>query len=109
MRDDEGRWLGGFCGRLGFGNSLVAELRGFLEGVEQTKKAGFRNVCFEGDSLVAVNLIKNGCEENHPLAHLVNRIKMTIADDWNTVITHTHREGNMLADWLAAYAHQLDN
>ncbi|XP_061344021.1 uncharacterized protein LOC133289995 [Gastrolobium bilobum] len=106
MRDASGRWILGFCGNLGHGNSLAAEVRGFWEGLQQAWKAGFKKICLLGDSLVAVNLIKNGCQDSHPLAHSINRIRLLIKNDSEVVVSHTLREGNMVADYMASYAYQ---
>ncbi|XP_045831496.1 uncharacterized protein LOC123922867 [Trifolium pratense] len=62
---------------------------------------GYRKVLCCSDSLLAVNLIKQGVTSHHRFANEIHIIRRMLENDWEVVITHTLREGNTCADVLA--------
>ncbi|XP_061360507.1 uncharacterized protein LOC133304483 [Gastrolobium bilobum] len=54
IRDAAGNWLTGFTKFLGSGTSTLAEIWGFLTGMDLAWHKGFRRVFVEGDSKVAL-------------------------------------------------------
>ncbi|KAF7823493.1 ribonuclease H [Senna tora] len=88
-------------------NILVAEMWGIVHGLELAWNLGHRRVIVEADSLVAVNMIKQGCSASHPCSSLVQRAHTWINRDWHIFIQHSFREGNRVADRLAAEGHKL--
>ncbi|XP_061375835.1 uncharacterized protein LOC133317945, partial [Gastrolobium bilobum] len=105
FRDASGTWIVGFCKNLGSGTVLHAELWACLVGLELAWDRGFRQVWLEGDSLSAQQLITNGCHHDYPAANLVNRIRNLMQRDWQIYMSHIHREGNRVADFLASYSY----
>ncbi|MCH90325.1 ribonuclease H protein [Trifolium medium] len=53
------------------------------------------------DSLQAVSLIKDGVSHFHTFANEIHIIRQLLHRDWNVVINHVLREGNVCADVLA--------
>ncbi|PNX93484.1 ribonuclease H [Trifolium pratense] len=64
-------------------------------------ECGFRKVLCCSDSLLSVNLIKEGVTTHHRFANEIHRIKKLLAKDWEVSLSHTLREGNACADVLA--------
>lgn len=58
------------------------------------------NDLIESDSLMAVNLIKEGNPGNHPLSVIVNEAHY-LMNRTNTSIEHIHRSANQCVDHLA--------
>lgn len=101
IRDSTGHWVAGFKKCLGSGSVLSAELWGMVHGLELAWAQGFRRVWLESDSLTAVTLVKNGCHHSHQFFSLIQRIQRLVNNNWQIRISHTHREGNRVADILA--------
>ncbi|KAF7829792.1 putative calcium-binding protein CML44 [Senna tora] len=107
MRDHNGNWVKGFAKKLGKGGVLQAELWSILTGLQILKDMNMDKVIFEVDSMLAVHLVLNDCNQTHPLFSLVQRIRRLMEDFWNVNLVHTFRESNRLADTLASQAHYL--
>ncbi|KAF7823498.1 putative reverse transcriptase [Senna tora] len=86
---------------------LVAEMWGIFHGLELAWNLGHRRVIVEADSLVVVNMMKQGCSASHPCSPLVQRAHTWINRDWHIWIQHSFREGNRVVDRLAAEGHKL--
>lgn len=106
-RDHHGNWVFGFSRNLGSSNVLWTELWAIFTMVTLAWDRGWRRIMVESDSLVAVNLINEGCAILHPYASLVNQIRVFLARDWNVVCVHILREANQVADCLANESHVL--
>ncbi|KAK3198459.1 hypothetical protein Dsin_021874 [Dipteronia sinensis] len=92
----------------GIGSVLEAELCGMFESLLMSWNSGFRRVIIEYDSLSAVQLHYNEISSNHPLFSLIVSCKSRVATDWNCVVKHVYREGNLLADGVARIGHSMD-
>ncbi|KAJ1421650.1 Ribonuclease H-like superfamily [Sesbania bispinosa] len=88
FRDNNGTWLEGFVRNLGSSSVNMAELWAIYITLVMARKLNFNNIWIESDSIVQETRIL--------MAHL------------NFDHTHTFREGNRAADWLASYALQFD-
>lgn len=75
--------------------------RAIVAGLSHAWRNGYREVICESDSMMALNLIKDGADLFHPHASIMGNIHIVIAEDWNVELRHTLREGNSCADWLA--------
>ncbi|KAJ1397046.1 Reverse transcriptase-like [Sesbania bispinosa] len=53
---------------------------------------------------MAVELIAKGVPSSHPCFSIVKAIRQMINQPWNVHVTHSFREANRAADWLASYA-----
>ncbi|MCI46434.1 ribonuclease H protein, partial [Trifolium medium] len=82
-------------------NILFAEIMTIWYGLELCWERGFRKVLCCSDSLLSVNLIKEGVTAHHRLANEICCIRKLLANDWEVILTHTLREGNACADVLA--------
>lgn len=62
---------------------------------------GFRRVEVESDSIEAIDLVKEGCAENHPSADLTKEIKRWLNKNWEVRIISCFREETRVAHGLA--------
>ncbi|KAH0719717.1 hypothetical protein KY290_004632 [Solanum tuberosum] len=102
-RDDRGRWLGGFVGRLGVvtKSCLTAELWAIHGGLTVAKNFNLTNVIIETDSKVALMLmIKREAVNNHPDCNVIEECRRLMLE-LGVSIMHTLRQGNNCADHLA--------
>lgn len=93
---------------LGTSSVLMAEFWGIFTALSMCWDMSFRYLWIESDSMVAVSLVNNGCQENHPYAPIIFAIKELMRRSWVVRLTHVLREGNRLADSLANLAHSKD-
>jgi hypothetical protein len=82
-------------------NILFAEIMAIWHGLKLCWESGYRKVLCCSDTLLAVNLIKQGVATHHRFANEVHSIRQMLDNDWEVVISHTLREGNACADVLA--------
>ncbi|KAH0721920.1 hypothetical protein KY289_004964 [Solanum tuberosum] len=111
-RDDRGRWLGGFVGRLGMVTTscLTAELWAIHGGLTLAKNFKLKNVIIETDSREALMLImsKGRAVDNHPDCNVIKECRRMLSE-LGISMMHTLREGNSCADHLAKLGRmQLD-
>ncbi|KAH0721913.1 hypothetical protein KY289_004957 [Solanum tuberosum] len=102
-RDDRGRWLGGFVGRLGVvtKSCLTAELWAIHGGLTMAKNFNLTNVIIETDSNEALMLmIKREAVDNHPDYDVIEECRRLMLE-LGVSIMHTLRQGNNCADHLA--------
>lgn len=60
-----------------------------------------RFIVCESDSATALRLIKENNNPFHPYSPLISQIQRLVTQQWDVSFTHTLREGNTVADWLA--------
>ncbi|CAJ2638969.1 unnamed protein product [Trifolium pratense] len=101
LRNKEGKYIWGFYGSAAMQNILFAEIMAIWYGLKLCWERGFRKVLCCSDSLLSVNLIKEGVTAHHRLANEICCIRKLLANDWEVILTHTLREGNACADVLA--------
>lgn len=95
---DTGLWASGYCGTS---TNLKAELFAILHGLNVAWDAGYRFIVCESDSATALRLIKENNNPFHPYSPLISQIQRLVTQQWDVSFTHTLREGNTVADWLA--------
>ncbi|CAJ2636522.1 unnamed protein product [Trifolium pratense] len=78
-------------------------------GLKLCWERGFRKVLCCSDSLLSVNLIKEGVTAHHRLANEICCFRKLLANDWEVILTHTLREGNACADVLAKLGANSDS
>ncbi|KAF7823453.1 hypothetical protein G2W53_021597 [Senna tora] len=106
--DMEMAWFrAGFMKSLGDCSILSAELWGMACDLEVAWELGFRRIILEADSLLAVTMLKQQVEGDHPCANLVLKILSLIEKDWEVKISHIFREGNRVADNIASRAFHI--
>lgn len=64
-KDDRARWIEGFCGTIGYGTPLQAELWGIRRAMKLPNKIAWLETIIEIDYLTTVNLINMENTENH--------------------------------------------
>ena len=79
-RDDQGRWLEGLCGRIGYASPLKAELWGIKRGLKLAKDRGWKKVIIETDCEAARELIETGDIGNHPEKIIIEDCRMLEKD-----------------------------
>ena len=101
VRNDQGRWLEGFCGVLGAATPLQAELWGLRQALSLVKDNGWSSVIIESDCLEAINLISGEEDvENHPCRALIRDCRM-MSREVAVKLQHVLREANRCADKMA--------
>jgi hypothetical protein len=76
-----------------------AELWALRIGIEMANQLNIKNVIFEMDSLVVVNMVNLGSSPNAFLQPLFHH------PGWSTSVCHVYREANRCADLLANLGH----
>ncbi|KAF7812131.1 ribonuclease H [Senna tora] len=102
LRDCAGK---GFVRKLGWCDTLLAELWAILSALEVAWSMGCRNLVVASDSLMAINLLKNQIHDNHPYAAIISRIHPWVDVDWDVSFLLCFREGNFVADAVAGMAY----
>lgn len=95
------------------GHITEAELHAILVGLDfeaglVALMKGFSRVIVESDSMVAVNLINDGCPSTHPAHNLVEDIRIALRHLGSFFVVHTLREDNQAADSFAKFGLSLD-
>ncbi|KAF7815339.1 reverse transcriptase [Senna tora] len=106
-RNENGNWLFGFAKHLLKGCVDHVEIWSIFFGIITGWEKGFKHVVVESDNRNVINLICNGYDGPHPLRNILSRIRELLNRDWHVKIKHVFREGNMVADCLARYAHSI--
>lgn len=100
FRDAQGEWCLGFYGRLTCSTSLEANIWGIYKGLTIILEKGTASVKIESDALLAVKLINEGPNANHPLSTIINYAR-TIIMGTASSLTHVYRGANECSDHLA--------
>jgi ribonuclease HI len=106
IRDSNGKCIRGFYNRLGSCSAVWAELWALRIGIEMANQLNIKNVIFEMDSLVVVNMVNLGSSPNAFLQPLLQEvITLLHHPGWSTSVCHVYREANRCADLLANLGH----
>ncbi|CAN1254855.1 hypothetical protein LINPERPRIM_LOCUS8790 [Linum perenne] len=87
---------------------MRAELRAAEFGVMIAWDRGFKKVHLQLDSLVAITTILWDQVEDSRHGRKLDFINELRSKNWEVTISHTFREGNIVADLLAHHGHTLD-
>lgn len=113
LRNSKGEWLTGFSGpiefAIGFANSLEAELEAIKHGLLFAWEDGYKQISCRSDCTQALTLIREYQPNNDPQPFLmiqqniqvIKEIEELISRDWMVELSHTFREGNKCADYMA--------
>jgi ribonuclease HI len=107
--DSDGTWLCGFAGFIGISNNLHAELLAIMHGLTLSWDKGHRNVICYSDSLHAIKLSQAPPNSWHVYATIIRNINDLLNLPWNVHLTHTLREENVRADFLAKHGANHDS
>ncbi|KAK7269582.1 hypothetical protein RIF29_22314 [Crotalaria pallida] len=101
IRNYEGDWICGFAGHFGISNNIHMELLAVLHGLKLAWSRGFRSIECRTDRMEVLNLLKGGFNHFHLYASIIASIVDVVRRDWSVMFSHTLREGNQCADFLA--------
>lgn len=101
LRDASGKFIFAFSHKLEPCSVLEAELWAIYHGLSLAWGRGFRNIIIDSDSINAVKLLSEGCDQLHPCLHLVRGMKSMIVQPADIRWSHIWREANQIADILA--------
>ncbi|CAI0376683.1 unnamed protein product [Linum tenue] len=104
IRDEAGRFREAFSMNLGGGSITHAELMGVLQGLKCAWNLGIRKLELRTDSRTALALVTTAAPR-HPHYRSVIQICRMLERDWEVRLKHTFREGNVVANFLAATEH----
>lgn len=107
IRDEAGNWLVGFAANLGTCTAYAAELWGILYGMEVVWRHGFRRIIVEADSLSIISSLRDGTVGSKR-TKFFRRTFDWKNRDWDVKFSHTFREGNICANWLANWSLSQD-
>lgn len=99
IQDELGRIWRGFAEHFSAGSAVEAELKALLRGIELARSLG-DNIWIELDAQEVVGLIVTGSRGAAEIRYVLTKIR-NILRGCHFKITHTPREGNMVADFLA--------
>ena len=99
VRNNQGKWMEGFCGRIGQASPLKAELWGIRKGLQLAKERGWKKIITETDSQQPKELIETRDIENHSDRVIVEDCR-SFEREMKADIIHTLREGNRVADMM---------
>ncbi|GLJ16236.1 hypothetical protein SUGI_0272570 [Cryptomeria japonica] len=101
IRNSEGKILLGSYGAMGVATNNEAEIWALLEALKLCVTNKMTKIVIEGDSLVIIQgIIKRGFQSRN-LNKWVSCISQLLNDIDHYEITHTYREGNRVADYVA--------
>lgn len=113
VRDYKGEWLRGFSGpiefAIGFANSLEAELEAIKHGLLFAWEYGYKQISCRSDCTQALTLIRKYQPDNDTRPsfmiqqniQIIKEIEELVSRDWVVELSHTFREGNKCADYMA--------
>ncbi|GKV16725.1 hypothetical protein SLEP1_g27324 [Rubroshorea leprosula] len=109
VRDSAGRWVHGFVANIGKATNFIAELWGLKEGLLLCLSLDIRKLEVELDSMTALQAVHAECLPNGLATALILDIKALVASFEFCLLSHTLREGNSAADFLASLGHSSPN
>lgn len=101
LRDHNGSWIIGFSGPVSFADSLEVELLAINNGLILAWNLGFRDVSCRSDCMNALSMIQDPSFHARKYIHILEAIREVISRDWRVSFTHTYRESNQCADFMA--------
>lgn len=101
LRRHDGSWIYGFGGNIGFSSILQAELLALYHGLRVAWDQGHRHLVCYSDSTLAIQLVNTTVNPWHLFAPIISNIKDLMARDWHLQLSHTWREANATADFMA--------
>ncbi|PKI40487.1 hypothetical protein CRG98_039123 [Punica granatum] len=104
IRDDFGRWLGGFSQNIGITTSIAAELWAVKMGLELAWDLGVTKLILEVDFEVVCHFLRSNHNDVGGNKALLRDIRALLLHEWLIVPEHVYCESNMCADWLANHA-----
>ncbi|XP_027170937.1 uncharacterized protein LOC113770618 [Coffea eugenioides] len=101
IRDSCGRLIVAFADSFGCVDSLQAEARALLLGLQLGRQVGVSRLIVESDCLVLINCVRREWGVPAGIRPIVRAIRLGVPSSHQ--FCHCYREGNTVADSLAAY------
>ncbi|CAI0436589.1 unnamed protein product, partial [Linum tenue] len=108
LRDLLRRCIGAFASNLGSCTITRAELKGTMQGLQLAWSQGHRRIQLRTDSTTVLNILSSLEPYNGRYQGLMRQVQRLLQQNWEVTISHTFREGNKSADYLANKGHSLD-
>ncbi|KAJ1385384.1 Ribonuclease H domain [Sesbania bispinosa] len=104
FRGSNSKWIVGFSGSVGPGDSLGAEFQAVFHCLHLAWERGFKDLIVESDSLDVIQTLQSGLlVSSDRCSEVLSRIRNLLRRDWNVLLLHVTRAVNKPADWLAKY------
>ena len=104
LRDEHGNWISGFSRFLGRVSIIKAEAWALLEVSRLAATKNVANLALESDSLIVVNALSDSSNCPVEIMGIIREIRNALSSFRSWRITHTWREGNACADYMAGLA-----
>ena len=104
LRNHIGNVIDAIAVPIGHSNSHIAEATAALYTMKLAVDLGYSKLWLEGDSFNIINTLNNKNSISWSIEAKVMEIKSLIQHFDKVVISHTYREANGVADWIANYA-----
>lgn len=101
FRNCHGRFLGGFCQRIGHCNSFFAELSAIIIGIEFAYQRGWHCLWLESDSSSVISALQSSDFDPPWPLHTQWSICLDRIRKMTFYASHIYREGNLVADNFA--------
>ena len=108
LRDPDGRWIKGYFMKIGMCDVFHAKMWGMCLGLDIPWRENTIHLIVESDSKILVDMITENCNFSGMTPTMVRHIRHLLSLSWTVKITHTWREGNRSADWLANFSISID-
>lgn len=93
IRDQEGRWICGYSGKMNPVPPAIAELMRIITGLTICWNRGFRNIFVHSNCIETINLITRGSIMVHPFRDMIEDVRgLFYHRDWNVIINHRFRK-----------------
>lgn len=109
IQSSEGEWIAGFASFIGHSNNLHVELLAILNGLLIGWNKDFRNIICYSNSLNVVNLVKESMSPFHKYATIILDIHELLGRNWSVKFSHTLREGNGSANYMAKHGASIED
>jgi len=86
---------------------LVAEATAMRDGISAALQVEFRKIQVEGDNQIVIKAMQKQIHTRWQIAPILEDIWNMISSCETISFTHTYREGNIVADWMAKYGCSL--
>ncbi|CAI0435346.1 unnamed protein product [Linum tenue] len=107
IRDELGRCRGAFTANLGVCTITRAELVGAIHGLKMAWDQGHKKVQLLLDSITAIRILSAGEKQNQRYYNITRQFQELINRNWEVQVSHTYRECNRAADFLANKGHEV--
>ena len=107
LRDHVGNVIDAITVPIGHSNSHIAEATTTLCTMKLAIDLWYSKLWLEGDSLNIINTLNNKNSISWSIEAMVMEIKSLIQKFEKVVISHTYREANGVADWIANHVVQM--